>query len=102
MRRSARRKRSNKVRSDIVFRTARRDRVTEDASADFPSTVRSIDDAFGFDSLQDLEEVRCLNRSNRFAPEVRNHPLVVLLPIPRLGRLRERSVLRQQPLIGYG
>jgi hypothetical protein len=96
------RKCSNKVRDDIVLGATCCNRVSENASADFPGRVRSIDDAQSFDPLQDLEQIRRLNRSNRFAPEVGNHPLVDLLPIPRPRRFSKRSLLRQQPFISYG
>jgi hypothetical protein len=101
MRRSAWRKSSNKVRSDIVPCAARRNEAAEDASADFPYAVSGIDDPW-LDALQHLKQMRRLNRSDRFAAEERNQPLVDLLPIPRPGGLCERSLLRQQPLIGHG
>jgi hypothetical protein len=94
--------RSNKVRGDIVLGATRRNRVTEDTSADLPGAVRGIYDAFGFDALQDLKQVRSLNRSNRFAPKVGNHSLVNLLPIASPRRFRERRLLRQEPFVSDG
>src|SRR5882757_4614479 len=51
----------------------------------------------GFDPLEHLKQVRRFNRSNRFTTEIRKHPFMNLLPIPRPRRLRERCLLCHQP-----
>ena len=60
---------SNQVRSDVVFRTSGSDGVPKNTSTDFSGAVRSIDDTLRFDPLQDLKQVRCFNRCNRFAAQ---------------------------------
>jgi hypothetical protein len=36
--------------------------------------VRSVDDAFGLDPLENLKQFRGLNRADGFVSEIRNHP----------------------------
>ncbi len=55
LRRGTRCESANEVRGDIVLGTTRRNRVAEHSSAHFPGPMRGINDALGFDLLQDRQ-----------------------------------------------
>jgi hypothetical protein len=55
VRSSSRRKSANEVRGDIVLGATRANCVAKYTSADFPGSMRGMDDSFRFDFLQDSQ-----------------------------------------------
>jgi hypothetical protein len=52
------RERSAKIHGNVACSAARRDRIPEKTSAEFPRAVRGVDDAFRFDPLEGLKQFR--------------------------------------------